>query len=163
MSGFEHILVPTDFGEVAEQALALGVSLASKFDAKLTLLHTTPIAPPSYASYAAGLLWPSDEMVQSAASELDALVRRAKKYYARIAGAHVLGEPWEAILEFLQDHGIDLVVMGTHGRQGLAHVLLGSVAEKLVQMSPVPVLTVPGRREKQVQLAPSMEAEATKL
>ncbi|MCL2725546.1 MAG: universal stress protein [Polyangiaceae bacterium] len=146
MSGFEHILVPTDFGDIAEQALALGISLASKFDSRLTIIHTTPLAPPSYASYSAGLFWPTDEMVQGAASELEALASRMRTIYPKIESAHILGEPWEAIVEFLQGNGVDLVVMGTHGRQGIAHVLLGSVAEKLVQMSTVPVLTVPGKR-----------------
>ena len=61
-----------------------------------------------------------------------------------IAAALYCGAPWEQVLAAIDQHNIDVVVMGTHGRRGIAHALLGSVAERVVRLSPVPVLTVRG-------------------
>jgi nucleotide-binding universal stress UspA family protein len=83
-----------------------------------------------------------------ATKELDALLQKVKDRYPKAEAAVVAGEPWLAILEAVKKQGADLIVMGTHGRRGISRVLLGSVAEKVVRLSPVPVLTISGKADQ---------------
>lgn len=153
MSAFKHILVPTDFGDPAKKALDLATTLATKFESRLTLLHAYTLPPEAYSE---GLLWPTDELSRVAKVELDRALRNAKERYVTTDAVLAFGEPWEQILETAQKCGADLIVMGTHGRRGLSRLLLGSVAEKVVRLSPVPVLTVSseeGRKAKEARPA----------
>lgn len=136
-----HILVPTDFNEPANHALDLALSLAEKLDGEVTLLHVQFIPQ---ANYDLEALWPSEEAAASAQRAIDAAVVQAKKRYARCQGALRTGSPAEQIVATARQRGADLIVMGTHGRQGMMHALLGSVAERVLRTSPVPVLTVAG-------------------
>lgn len=164
MIPFKHILVPTDFGEPAARALDCAIALASKFEAKITLVHASWFPPSAYGGYVEGLNWPIDEMAKGAKEELDAAVLRANELYPHIEGAIVTCEPWQGILEVAKVRGADLIVMGTHGRHGLSRVFLGSVAEKVVRLSPVPVLTISGKaeqeaKEKALALTPGEEKD----
>ncbi len=141
MTPFKHILVATDFSDAADQALELATTLAMTFQSKLTLLHAYSIPTAGY-DYAAGLLWPLDDLSRAAKKELDRVLAKAKERYPNVEGVLVCGDPWSQILEMAKTCGADLIVVGTHGRRGLSRVLLGSVAEKVVRASPVPVLTV---------------------
>lgn len=141
MSAFEHILVPIDFGEASDDAVELAISLAKKFDSRLTLLHASWIPPAAYSAYSEGIIvWPTDEIAKVAQKELDAALAKAKTKYPRTESILVVGNPWETILDVAKQHGATVIVMGTHGRRGLSRVLLGSIAEKIVRLSPVPVL-----------------------
>jgi len=141
MDSFRHILVPVDFGEPSERAIDIALTLGMRFEALVTLLHVSWMPPYYYATYAEGLAFPLDEMETQAKKMLDDTLAKAVARYTRVDGKTVAGEPWEKILEVAKDCGADLIVMGTHGRRGVAHVFLGSVAEKVVRHSPVPVLT----------------------
>jgi nucleotide-binding universal stress UspA family protein len=134
---FGHLLVPTDFEEPAEQALSLALKLAARFRSKVTLVHAE--RPPSTAK---GSRQTSPDFELNARTALDAAVAKAKATYENVDSLLSIGPRWERILEAATQTGADLIVMGTHGRAGLARVLLGSVAERVVQMSKVPVLTV---------------------
>ena len=147
MSRFKHILVPTDFSEPAERALELAMTVAERFDSKVTLLHATWIPPVAYGGYAESLSWPIDDMTKAAKQELDAVLAKAKTRLPTIDGLVTFSEPSQTILDVARDRRADLIVMGTHGRRGLSRVLLGSVAERIVRLSPVPVLTVSGKTE----------------
>jgi nucleotide-binding universal stress UspA family protein len=151
MTSFKHLLVPTDFGGAAEHALDFAIELASKFESRMTLLHALWLPPSAYAAYAEGIAWPTEEMAKGAQKELDAALAKAKARYSRIEAAIVSGEPWQAILEVAKDRGADLIVMGTHGRRGLSRVFLGSVAERVVRLSPIPVLTISGKAEREAK------------
>lgn len=140
---FRHLLVPMDFGAASEQALELALSLASSFGADLTLLHVSPAPPSSYATYAPGAYWPVDEIARASAAALDRDLARARERIPSARGELASGEPWHRIIDFAQAHGVDLIVMGTHGRRGVSRVLLGSVADKVVRLAHVPVITVP--------------------
>lgn len=148
MATFKHILVPTDFGEASEHALDIAVDIAMKFEATVTLLHATWLPPYYYSAYAEGLAWPTDELDAQANRQLEATVTKARTRYPRIENVLLAGEPWQSILDTARDRGVDLVVMGTHGRRGLARIVLGSVAEKVVRMCPVPVMTVSAEAER---------------
>lgn len=141
MESIKHILVPTDFGEPAERATDYALALAGKFDAKLTLMHVV-YAIPTYA-YADGFSWPVEELEKAAEEALATAVATVKQRYAGIESALVKGAPWQEILLVAKQRAVDLIVMGTHGHRGLSRMFLGSVAERVVRMSPVPVLTIP--------------------
>jgi nucleotide-binding universal stress UspA family protein len=151
MAGFKHVLVPTDFGEASNEALNLALGLAAAFESKVTLLHVTLFQPYYYLAYAEGVAWPAGELEIRAKMELDAAVGNAKQRWAKIEAALVGGEPWTEILNAAKERGADLIVMGTHGRRGLSRVFLGSVAEKVVRLSPVPVMTVSTKSERQAK------------
>jgi nucleotide-binding universal stress UspA family protein len=139
---FQHILVPFDFGEVADHALDVAVRLAAPLEAKITVFHASWLPASAPVSFGEGFEWPTDEFEKHARETLARVVAKAKARYARIDGLVVKGEPREEILANAARLGVDLIVMGTHGRRGMARALLGSVAERIVRTSPVPVLTV---------------------
>lgn len=137
----QHFLVPIDFSPYAEQALDYAIALAQKLQAHVTLLHV--IQPPLVAGADMGV-WPSPAFLD----ELEAAITRDMEgYLARVTAAGLEGEmamvhgiPFHEILETAKKRQVDLIIMGTHGRTGLPHVLLGSVAEKVARLAPCPVL-----------------------
>jgi nucleotide-binding universal stress UspA family protein len=139
MSPFKHILVPTDFSETSERSITAALDLAQAFDARVTLLHVWSL--PSIG-YAEGLAWPIDELQQAAREALADAQSRTAARYPKTESLLLQGNEWKQILETVTKRSCDLVVMGTHGRRGLPRLLLGSVAEKVVRLCPVPVLTV---------------------
>ena len=139
MFAIKHILVPTDFSDTSEHALVAAIELARMFQARLTLLHVWSVPNMGYAE---GLTWPLDDMARAARSALDEVQARTIKIHAATDSVLQIGSEWGQILETAKGHNVDLVVMGTHGRHGLSRVFLGSVAERVVRLSPVPVLTI---------------------
>ena len=137
----QHFLVPIDFSSYAEQALDYAIALAKQLQARVTLLHV--IQPPLMAGADMGV-WPSPTFLE----ELEAAVTSDMEgYLARVTAAGLEGEivvvhgvPFQEILHAAKERQVDLIIMGTHGRTGLTHVLLGSVAEKVVRLAPCPVL-----------------------
>src|SRR5262245_28523436 len=143
MITLKNILVPFDFSEYSEQALRYGLELARKFDATLYLLHV--VQDPMTQSYAGEVLTLPpvevvDQWVLDAGEKLAARVPPLDASRVRVRA--VVGSPYSEILGFAEDEEIDLIVMGTHGRGGVSHLLLGSIAERIVRRSPCPVLTV---------------------
>ena len=135
----QHVLVPLDFSAYAEQALDSAIALAQKLQARVTLLHV--IQPPVNVT---GGIWPSSTFLQDLEA---AITRDMEGYLARVTAAGLAGEiaivhgvPFQEILDTAKARQVDLIIMGTHGRTGLSHVLLGSVAEKVVRLAPCPVL-----------------------
>lgn len=140
------ILVPTDFGPASAIALSYGIDLARAFDATLHVLHAVvdvvPISPVTglFGPEHAGVLVNLDE---DARAQLQALVAGRADAPAKTVEMVVRSmSPANAILEYAADHGIDFIVMGTHGRSMVAHLLLGSVTETVVRSAACPVLTV---------------------
>lgn len=144
MVTIKHILVATDFSETSARALAMALELARAFDARLTLLHVWSIPSTGYAE---ALSWPIDDMERAAKRALDDAFARTSKVHPKTEALLREGNEWQEIVDAAQDLRCDLVVMGTHGRRGLPRLVLGSVAEKVVRLSPVPVLTVGLPRE----------------
>lgn len=156
MTTFKHILVPTDFGEPSLAGLEVALSLASSSGAKVTLFHAYTTLVPIYSEAA----WvPSAELERDARQALGEALSKAKKTYAKIEGALDCGDPALEILRAATKLGVDLIVIGTHGRRGLSRVLLGSVAEKVVRLSPVPVLTVPGAEDRKAKHAAAVPSD----
>jgi nucleotide-binding universal stress UspA family protein len=147
MSSFRRILVATDFSEPANHAIDIAIALASAFGAELVVFHAYWFPPIGYAAFAEGLCWPTTDMLAQDTKVFDATVDRVKLRYRRTEGTLVSGEPSASILEAVKSRDVDVIVLGTHGERGLARVLLGNVAEKVVRLSPVPVLAIPGNAD----------------
>jgi nucleotide-binding universal stress UspA family protein len=139
MAAFKNILVATDFGEAARHAGDVACELAAKFGAKLTLLHVWTVPTPAYAEM---ITLPLDRIQRAAEEAMATEAQRLRAKFGELRTIVVPGVAWRAIIEAAQEEGFDLVVIGTHGRKGMPRLFLGSVAEKVVRASPVPVLTV---------------------
>jgi nucleotide-binding universal stress UspA family protein len=140
-----RILVPTDFGKSAENALTYAVAFAEKFGAEVHLLHVVQdlaLFIPEAVMIAPPLAPPVEQFVSAARTALERVVGETARPGIALHPAVAEGTPAEEIVEFARRLDIDLIVMGTHGHTGLAHVLMGSVAEKVVRRAPCPVLTV---------------------
>lgn len=143
---FTRILLPTDFSEVALPAVACARELSRTFDAELHCLHvvdnsyqywgavgpeTLPIGPP-----------PADLLITAT----ERLTRFCTEHFGDLKNpptTHVaFGRPFAEIITYAKENKIELIVLGTHGRGAIAHVLLGSTTEKVVRKSPCAVLTV---------------------
>jgi nucleotide-binding universal stress UspA family protein len=133
------ILVPTDFEQASRDALDLAKRLAGSLGATIVLAHVAPILPYMYPGLDPTLVQPFGEEVAAAA-------KRALEQLGIQAGGikTVLrqGDAATEILDLANELGASMIAMGTHGRRGLAHLLLGSVAEKVVRQASIPVLTV---------------------
>jgi nucleotide-binding universal stress UspA family protein len=143
---FSRILVPTDFSPPSDAALEYARILATKFGSTLRILHV--IDDPSASSdFVADGFAPSTEDIQAGLLEqarrrLNGLMNLVDRSRYNAHADAVLGTPAGAIINYASATGTSLIVMGTHGRTGLAHLLMGSVAEQVVRTAPCPVLTV---------------------
>ena len=143
-----HILVPTDFSAYADQALEYAMALAQALQARLTLLHVFHLSPLSVGDMPpAVLITTLQEMETTAQQRMQATLARVHHAGLHADSAIMEGIPLQTILDTAHARGVDLIVMGTHGRTGLTHVLMGSVAEKVVRLAPCPVLVVRGTTE----------------
>jgi nucleotide-binding universal stress UspA family protein len=142
---FRRVLVPIDFDEVSDHALAVAADLAEANKAELTILHVVDLPPYAYANFGASLP-PPDVLGALETHARESLEQRVRRVRAKGIASHALlasGVPWRKILGAMDDVNPDLVVIGTRRRAPLQHALLGSVAERVLRVSPVPVLTVP--------------------
>ncbi|MEY4543989.1 MAG: hypothetical protein RL685_184 [Pseudomonadota bacterium] len=143
MSTFEKILIPVDFSAHSSFAVKLGADLARRFAAPVTLLHVfdpLPYALP--VEYEVLTPQQSEQLQAEIQKALAALRLRAETAGAARVETQVLqGNPVSEIARFASAGGFDLIVMGTHGRRGIKHALLGSVAERVVRIAHCPVLT----------------------
>ena len=156
MPTFSKILVPTDFSEDSKLALSYAIELAQKFSAEIIVVHVDqPLAPVMVSELNPGLDVGTmnriaEEQRLLALRELDQTSARLRESGVKSRGLMRVGAPFLEILHAAQTENVDLIVMGTHGRTGLAHVLIGSVAERVVNKAPCPVLTIrhPDRKFK---------------
>ena len=158
----KKILVPIDYSDDSYQALRWGASLAEKYGGEILLLHVLPKAVeevfthvpmwedvPAYYYEGMGTAHKGRrsepiiiDLAEQAETQLTDLARKDLQGTVPVAVKVAVGKPPEEILRVAREEGVDLIVMGTHGRTGLPHLLLGSVAETVVRMAPCPVFTV---------------------
>jgi nucleotide-binding universal stress UspA family protein len=146
MVTLKNVLVATDFSEPSEAALLYGRELAARFGATLHVLHVAPnilfstLGAENYVAIAPEL---QQEVEDAARRELHTLlVDTDRSGPPSIPVVLTSGSPAQAIVGYAKDHDIDAIVMGTHGRGAVAHLFMGSVAERVVRLAPCPVLTV---------------------
>lgn len=148
----ESIVVPVDYSDYSRRALEVGADLAVRFGAELEVVHVwdRPSYVPDTLVVGRAHETPrslTDLIRENAEREMDEFLA-GTALPKDVAVTHRLesGEPASTLVKHFEQRACDLVVVGTHGRTGVRHLLLGSVAEKLVRLSPVPVLTVPPPR-----------------
>lgn len=144
VSNIQQILVPHDFSETAEHALAYALALAERFGARVTVLHAYEVPSYGYPDAVAASYEFSSAMERAAAVALKGVEDRARRPNITLDTLLRRGTPWVEIAAAAKERKVDMIVMGTHGRRGVARALLGSVAEKVVRTAPCPVLTVHG-------------------
>jgi nucleotide-binding universal stress UspA family protein len=156
MQTIQRILWPTDTSESALRALGAAVLLAQQFGADIKALHVVEqLARPGRVGFAGDPLTAFDfplyeeQMMEAARENLRETVEKSVPETISREIHVEIGFPKESILAFSQSHEIDLIVMATHGREGLSHLWLGSVAEAVVRQSQIPVLTVPIKETEQ--------------
>ncbi len=146
MITLQRILVPTDFSEPSGNALRYAKAFSEQFKARLHVLHVIEESAFAYTwtTPEGSLVMPDvrGEIETSARRQLEAVLSPEEqgKYHACLAT--VIGSPFLEIVRYAKNENIDLIVLGTHGRGPIAHMLMGSVAEKVVRKAPCPVLTV---------------------
>ena len=154
MITLQKILVPTDFSDFSQQALEFALPLADRFQAKIHLVHvwelpfTSSLLPPEP--------YPEAVLTEEQKSAADHLVKVANEFRASgfdVDPCFVLGKPYVEIVNAAAKLNIDLIVIASHGRSGISHLVLGSVAEKVVRLPPCPVFTVKARRSAVNQAA----------
>jgi nucleotide-binding universal stress UspA family protein len=141
---WKRICCPIDFSDASRAALEVAADLARRNGAELWLLHAYPV--PGY-TFPDGSVVASPKMLQDLA---DAAQRHLDEWRAiaegsgapRVETAKEAGEPAAEIVAFARERGVDLLVLGTHGRTGIEHALMGSIAERVVRKAHCPVLTV---------------------
>jgi nucleotide-binding universal stress UspA family protein len=146
MTQLKRILVPTDFSQHSERAAAYAVELARRYEAEdVHCIHVSDIPADLLATSTYYVTGPSEQYIEQVREEsrkgLDEFVRK------NLAGmpvktAFLEGRPFVEIIRYARTNKIDLIVIATHGRTGLKHVLFGSVAEQVVRKAPCPVLVV---------------------
>jgi universal stress protein A len=145
MIDLHRILVPTDFSKHSKNALMYAAAFAEKFGAEIHLLHVLQdlaVFLPDVVTAGPPLLPPIDQLSAGVRAALEQFIAENPLPKVTVQPAVREGTPFYEIVRFAKETDIDLIVMGTHGRGGLAHVLLGSVTEKVVRKAPCPVLTV---------------------
>src|SRR5262245_4399735 len=163
MIALKKVLVATDFSEPSAAALAYGRELARNFGAQLVLLHVTEnmmtaaMTPDAYI----GLDVNAQRQLESwDLAQLEALLDDATRRELRAKTVSLKGQaPAAAIVDYAREYAVDLIVLGTHGRGAVAHLLMGSAAELVVRTAPCPVLTV-RHPEREFVLPDAVAAEA---
>jgi universal stress protein A len=141
---FRHILAPTDFSEYSKQAVASALEWAKKFGAKLSILHVIELPPYPVEGYVPPNLSATflDGLERQAAADLAQLVPEAEATNVEVARVTAVGTPYHKIIETAEAGQVDLIVMATAGRTGLSHLVMGSIAERVVRTASCPVLTI---------------------
>jgi nucleotide-binding universal stress UspA family protein len=145
---FKRILCPTDFSPGSEHAVNYATSLAKRHGSELIFLHSWFLPASAYS-----LEYPfppevSEQIISDAKQRLGVVIDNARKAGVdRVSGEVVSGVPWIEITQMVDSRGVDLCVIGTHGRTGIKRVLLGSVAEKVVRHARCSVITIPWESE----------------
>jgi nucleotide-binding universal stress UspA family protein len=144
MKNINRILFPVDLTEKSEKLVPHALTMVQKFDAQLYVLFVVRVF-----QYFTGINVPpmsihlfENELLENARRKMEEFKNSHFGHMSACTTEVILGEPAESIVGYIEDQRIDMVVMGTHGRKGLDRVLFGSVAERVIKTSPVPVLVV---------------------
>jgi len=138
---FRKVLCPIDFSEHSLTALDVALKVVQQNDAALYLLNVAPM-PAGAAGFQPVPMDPYPYVEKDRREQLEKLAQERIPATVRYEMLVTSGDPAERVLETARGLDADLIVMGTHGRKGLGHLVLGSVAERVVRESPIPVLTV---------------------
>jgi nucleotide-binding universal stress UspA family protein len=140
-----RILVPVDFSPPSDHAVRYAAALAGQVGASVELLHAVEEFNYAFSEvYVPNIPDMMQEMINTSSERLASMKSGMFPHGADVEFAVFVGQPAATIVEHAKAGRFDLIVMGTHGRTGLSHLFMGSVAERVVRLSPCPVLTVRG-------------------
>lgn len=141
---FRHILAPTDFSEYSKKAVVSALELARKFGAKLTILHVVELPPYPVEGYASPGVTATflEDLERQATQDLAQLVPEAESSNVEVVRLVAVGSPYRKIIDTAEAEQVDLIVMATAGRTGFSHLVMGSIAERVVRTATCPVLTI---------------------
>jgi len=142
MINLKKILCPIDHSDGSKEALKYAVSFAMKNEAKLYLLHIIDIRSFDESIDTMAAQIPNDETIKQLKTKLFECIPEEIRSDMQIEALVVQGIPFAEIISIAKGNNVDMIVMGTHGRTGLAHIMIGSVSEKVVRKAHCPVLTV---------------------
>lgn len=142
--GFKKILIAVDSGETALHAAKKGIALANTLFAEVALIYITDISG-TIVDPDSGLNAEELNLIQEHASHQ--IIQKYKEEFPGISVFNSLGDPRHEILRTAEKWNADLLITATHGRTGLSHLFLGSLAEALIRHSPIPVLVIPSNKE----------------
>ncbi len=145
MIPFQRILLPTDFSDNAKAAQDYACGMADQFGAQLhvvTVVQDVALILPETGMFLTLPLPSVHEIVETAETTLKSVLKPEWVSQHAVVFKVLVGNPFVEIVQYATDQQLDLIVMGTHGRTGLQHVMLGSVAERVLRKSTCPVLTV---------------------
>jgi nucleotide-binding universal stress UspA family protein len=144
MDKLKTILVAVDFSENSDKAFATALFMSRTFEARLLLLHVINEPVDMRGFYVPHISFDrlEEEIAEGAAKLMEQFCKNNLQGIENYETLIVAGVPYQEIIHVASQKNVDLIVMGTHGRTGLDHVLFGSTAEKVVRKSPLPVLTV---------------------
>ena len=158
-----RILMPLDFSPPSDRALGYAKALSTEFGASLYLLHviedrlmTGPWPPEVYLGELPKL---REDLVKEAERHMLGCLESLAAEGTQATGQVLIGGPSHVIVEHATNVHADLIVMGTHGRTGISHLLIGSVAERVIRHAPCPVFVVRERKAIEGSLAPAVAAE----
>ncbi|APZ92680.1 universal stress protein [Fuerstiella marisgermanici] len=146
MINLDKILIPTDFSDFSKPAMSYGCAIAARFNSQVHLLHVCPdaamLVPEAGGLGGEALLEQATAMEETAMASLRELPPDNWENGRDVVRATRVGSSFYEIIQYAKETNVDLIVIGTHGRSGLMHLLMGSVAENIVRKAPCPVLTV---------------------
>ena len=144
MIELKKILVPTDFSDFSHLALQYGISFCREYGAEMIFLHVIedPFYPSTGGSFGFDMAGFFEKMEEESRKKMDELLTPELREGVSVQLMISRGAPFLEIIRVAKEQAIDMIVLATHGRTGLAHVLMGSVTEKVVRKAPCPVLVV---------------------
>lgn len=145
MIRLKRILAATDFSSCSEHALRYACEFAEAFGADLHLLYVNEPPAAAYSELGIGYVGIQnlgDDLRQAAEARLSTLPGPQWQSKLAVSRNVAMGTPFVEVVRYAREHEIDLIVLGTHGRGAIAHMLMGSTAERVVRKAPCPVLTV---------------------
>lgn len=149
MEKIQKILFPTDFSENSNYAFDYALDLSKKFGARLYILHVIHELIDTTGFYVPNISLDQlqTDLVKGAEEMMGRFIKEKMGEFKEYETMNIIGLPHIEVMNVAKDKGIDMIVMGTHGRTGIDRVLFGSTAEKVVKKAPCPVLTVrhPGK------------------
>ncbi len=143
MADFKHILCAVDFSPTSKHALEYAMALAGRLGAALEVIHVHQA--PAYAMPDGAFELPPDlleDLTEQLQNHLNEFVKSVSQAGVTVSTRLREGVPYEEIVQTAKERGADMIVIGTHGRTGFSHLLMGSVAERVVRSSEIPVVTV---------------------
>ncbi len=145
MIKLKRIMAATDFSECSDHALRYACEFAETFGAELHLVNVTEPPAAAYSEFGIGYVGVEkldEDLQRGAEAKLNTLPSQEWQAKLKIVRKAILGSTFVELVQYAKKQDIDMIVLGTHGRGAIAHMLMGSTAEKVVRKAPCPVLTV---------------------